>query len=36
MESFKREIMLIGNDNFDRLQSSKVLIFGVGGVGGYV
>ena len=36
MESFKREIMLIGNEKFDRLQSSKVLIFGVGGVGGYV
>lgn len=36
MESFKREIMLIGDEKFQRLQSSKILIFGVGGVGGYV
>lgn len=36
MESFVREIMLIGEDNFSKLRNSKVLIFGVGGVGGYV
>lgn len=36
METFKREIMLIGHEKFNKLQSSKVLIFGVGGVGGYV
>ena len=28
--------MLIGQENLDRLAGSKVLVFGVGGVGGYV
>lgn len=36
MEEFKREIMLIGNEGFERLQQANVLIFGIGGVGGYV
>lgn len=33
---FTRTAMLIGADNMDRLQSSKVAVFGIGGVGGYV
>ncbi|MBE5763278.1 MAG: tRNA threonylcarbamoyladenosine dehydratase [Clostridiales bacterium] len=33
---FSREIGLIGEDNFKKLQSSKVAVIGVGGVGGYV
>ncbi len=33
---FTRTEMLIGKQAIDRLQKSKVIIFGVGGVGGYV
>ena len=33
---FSRYIPLIGEDNFQKLNHSKVMIFGVGGVGGYV
>lgn len=36
MERFDREINLIGMDNFNKIQSKKVIVFGVGGVGGYV
>ena len=36
MEAFIREMMLIGEERFHQLQQAKVLIFGVGGVGGYV
>lgn len=36
MKTFIREKMLIGEDGLDKLFNSKVLIFGVGGVGGYV
>lgn len=36
MEQFSREIKLIGEENFDKLQNAKVILFGVGGVGGYV
>lgn len=36
MEQFNRTIMLLGNENFNKLQNSHVLIVGVGGVGGYV
>lgn len=37
MESqFEREIRLIGEDGLDRLKGSKVIVFGVGGVGSYV
>ena len=36
MEIFKREEYLIGTENLQKLQKAKVLIFGVGGVGGYV
>ena len=28
--------MLIGQENLDKLKDTKVLVFGVGGVGGYV
>lgn len=36
MKTFIREKMLIGEEGFNKLVNSKVLIFGVGGVGGYV
>lgn len=36
MEQFSREIKLIGKENFDKLKNAKVILFGVGGVGGYV
>ncbi len=36
MEEFSREIKLIGQDNFEKLKNSKVILFGIGGVGGYV
>lgn len=36
MEEFARLIKLIGRENFEKLQASKVVIVGVGGVGGYV
>ena len=36
MEQFERTINLIGKENFDKIYNSKVIIFGVGGVGGYV
>lgn len=32
---FEREIMILGND-FNKLKDKKVLVFGCGGVGGYV
>ena len=32
---FEREALLIGQDNLSRLARSKILLFGVGGVGGY-
>ena len=32
---FDRLIALIGKDRFERLASAKVLIIGLGGVGGY-
>mgnify|MGYP004638839143 CR=1 FL=1 len=35
-ERFIRTAMLIGEDGVKKLNNSKVLIFGVGGVGGYV
>ena len=35
-DQFERTRMLIGQDNLDRLKDAKVLVFGVGGVGGYV
>lgn len=35
-EQFKRTTALIGEDSLEKLLNSKVLVFGVGGVGGYV
>ena len=32
----ERTIALIGEDNLKKIQSKKVIVFGVGGVGGYV
>ncbi len=34
-EIFKRTQMLIGKENIDKLANSSILLFGVGGVGGY-
>lgn len=36
MEQFERTKLLIGQDGVDNLTNKKVIIFGVGGVGGYV
>ncbi len=35
-EIFTREIALIGEDNYTKLKNSRILLFGLGGVGGYV
>lgn len=32
---FSREIILIGEENFNKIKNSKVLVFGLGGVGSY-
>ena len=32
---FEREVLLIGQEKVNRLANAKVLLFGVGGVGGY-
>ena len=36
MEEFIRSEMLIGKEAVDKLGTSKVIVFGIGGVGGYV
>ena len=36
MKQFSRFIPLIGEDKFETLSQAKVMVFGVGGVGGYV
>ena len=36
MERFKRTEALIGSDAVEKLHDSRVAIFGIGGVGGYV
>lgn len=36
MEQFARTSLLIGEDNLNKLINSKVIVFGVGGVGSYV
>ena len=35
MERFSRTALLIGKDGVEKLNNSKVIVFGVGGVGGY-
>ena len=35
-DQFSRTRMLLGEEGIDKLQHSKVAIFGIGGVGGYV
>ena len=35
-EQFSRAALLFGSDGIDRLNRSHVILFGVGGVGGYV
>ncbi len=35
-ERFSRTSLLIGEDGIEKLNNSKVIIFGIGGVGGYV
>lgn len=36
MKQFDRNILIAGEDGQDRLFKAKVLVFGVGGVGGYI
>ena len=35
-EEFSRSIVVLGNDSIEKLASSRVIVFGLGGVGGYV
>lgn len=35
MEEFEREINLVGEENFEKIKNSNLIILGVGGVGGY-
>ncbi len=35
-KEFERTIKIIGEENFKKLQETKIAIFGIGGVGGYV
>ncbi len=36
MEEFKKLINLIGEESFNKMQNMSVIVFGIGGVGGYV
>jgi len=36
MEQFERTINLIGEENFNKILKKNIIVFGVGGVGGYV
>lgn len=36
LDQFSRTQLLIGKEGIDRLASSRVAVFGIGGVGGYV
>lgn len=36
MDQFERLKLLINNDNFNKIQNTKVLVIGLGGVGSYV
>ena len=35
MDNFNREKLLIGENNFNKLKNSHIIVFGLGGVGGY-
>lgn len=35
-EQFSRTKMLIGKDGIEKLRNSRVIVFGIGGVGGYI
>ena len=36
LEQFSREELIIGRENIEKLNKSKVAIFGIGGVGSFV
>lgn len=36
IDRFSRTYMLLGNDGMERLKNTRILLFGLGGVGGYV
>ena len=36
MKQFERSVLILGEESFDKLSKSKVLVVGAGGVGGYV
>ena len=36
MDQFSREALIIGKENVEKLHNSKVVIFGLGGVGSFV
>ena len=36
MEIFSRSEMLFGKENIEKLKNKRVIVFGIGGVGGYV
>ena len=36
MQTFDRVKLLIGEENYLKIKNSKIAVFGVGGVGGYV
>ena len=36
MDQYERTRMLLGDEALERLHASRVAVFGVGGVGGYV
>jgi len=36
LDQFSRTQLLLGKDGMDKLRTSRVAVFGIGGVGGYV
>ena len=36
LNQFSRTQLLLGKDAMDKLKNSRVAVFGIGGVGGYV
>ncbi|MDE6992552.1 MAG: ThiF family adenylyltransferase, partial [Lachnospiraceae bacterium] len=36
MDQFSRTELLVGAEGIERLRNSRVAVFGIGGVGGYV